>query len=241
MFRLFFAFFFVFLASSLSAETLPDGAILLFGTDSDGKLVNRFLSKEGTRADWKVENGELISTSRPVDAQNPVRSNHVYSEEMFRDALIHVEFNVAPEASGNCGVYIHGNYEMQIYDSAKIQELNARDLTGAIYNISAPLVNASKPVGEWQTYEIEYRAPRRDAKGKITRNGRITAWLNGLLVQENAEFGEPVSQYHPYRYGATENLRQIWANQIKTGYGPVFLQDHQSPTRFRKVWIKKLD
>ena len=234
--KLIFTFFFTFLASfSFSQE------ILLFGTGPDGKLVNRFLSKEGTPADWRVENGELISTSRPVDEQNPVRSNHVYSAEFFRDALIHVEFMVRPEAHGNSGVYIHGNYEMQIYDSAAMTELNDQDLTGAIYHISAPKVNASKPVGEWQTYEIEYHAPRRDADGTIIRPGRITAWLNGQLVQENAEFGEPVSQFHPYRYGATENLRKIWENQIRTGYGPFFLQDHQSPTRFRNIWIRKLE
>ncbi len=221
------------------AESRPDDAILLLGTRADGTFVNHFLAKEGTPTDWKVEDGALVSTQRPIDAQNPVHSNHTFSKETFRDAEIHVEFMVSPEAGGNSGVYIHGNYELQIMNSigCDVSKLTA----GAIYGIHPPKVNAAKPAGVWQTYDILYCAPRRDADGKIIKKGKITAYLNGELVQENAEFEEPVSHYHPFRYGETQLQRQIWAEQIKTGYGPLFLQDHGSPTKFRNVWIRKVN
>lgn len=221
-------------------QTMPDDAILLFGTLPDGTLVNRFLSKEGTPTDWKVEDGTLVSTSRPVDSQNPPRSCHVFSDVTFRDAEIHAEFLVSPINSGNSGLYVHGNYEMQIMNSSQAVELD-RNVTGALYGFFPPRVNASRPAGEWQTYDLSYQAPRRDETGKITRNGRLTAWLNGQLVLEDVEFGEPVSNYHPYRYGETQFLRDLWEKQIQTGYGPLFLQDHGSPTRFRNVWIRKIN
>jgi hypothetical protein len=90
-------------------------------------------------------------------------------------------------------------------------------------------------------YDIRYRAPRRDAEGQIAEEGSITAWLNGVKVQDNAKFGEPRSKYHPYRYGTTPYLQAIWQQQQKTGVGPVFLQDHDSPVRFRNVWVRPLD
>ena len=65
--------------------------------------------------------------------------------------------------------------------------------------------------------------------------------LNGQLVIDDAELDEPVSQYHPYRYGATPYLQQIEKHLLETGVGPVFLQDHDSPCRFRNLWIKPLD
>ncbi len=243
---LLFLFSFVFLmetnvifAAWTPAETMPDDAILLFGTAKDGTVVNRFLSKEGTTADWKVEGGALVSSSRPIDAQNPMRSNHIFSDVTFQDAEIHVEFQVSDVNHGNSGVYIHGNYEMQIMNSFGNPVLS-RDVSGALYGFYPPLVNASKPEGKWQSYDILFQAPRRDASGKIVKNGRLTAWLNGELVQDDVEFGEPVSHFHPYCYGETPLLRDVWKTQLETGFGPLFLQDHGSPAKFRNVWIRKI-
>ena len=94
---------------------------------------------------------------------------------------------------------------------------------------------------EWQVYDIRYHAPRRNDDGTIVEKGRITAWLNGKQVQNNIEFGEPRSVYHPYRYVTTEYLKTIWRRQKDTLLGPVFLQDHGSPVRFRNVWVVPLD
>jgi hypothetical protein len=112
---------------------------------------------------------------------------------------------------------------------------------GAIYGFSKPLANACRKPGQWQVYDIRYRAPRRDDSGKIVEDGSLTAHLNGVLVQDQATFGEPKSPYHPFRYGTTPYLSKIWEQQKRTGVGPVFLQDHDSPVRFRNIWVRPLD
>jgi hypothetical protein len=210
--------------------TPPEGAIILFGSETEPQ----FLSKSGGKIDWPIEDGALVST------RGSERSNHIVSKWHFRDADIHVEFATAKEGPGNSGIYIHGNYELQIFNSFGKDQIDDHE-EGAIYGFHKPLVNASRPAGEWQVYDIRYRAPRRDAEGKITEVGSITAWLNGQKVQDNARFGEPRSVYHPYRYNTTPYLKEIWKQQLATQVGPVFLQDHDSPARFRNVWIRPLD
>jgi hypothetical protein len=144
------------------------------------------------------------------------------------------------KGSGNSGIYIHGNYELQIINSAKEKNPSQQHM-GSIYGFAKPLVNAARPPGEWQVYDIRYRAPRRNEKEEITEEGSITAWLNGQLVQKETRFGEPRSVYHPYRHGTTPYLQTIWKQQKQTSTGPVFLQDHGNAVRFRNVWVKPLD
>ena len=214
--------------SSIPA-TAPEGAILLL----DAK-EHQFLSMRGEVIDWKRDDQTLVAT------KSDSHVNHIVSKWHFQDADIHVEFMVSQIAEGNSGIYIHGNYELQIFNSFDKKEVTEHD-QGALYGFSKPLVNASKKPGEWQIYDIRYRAPRRDENGKITKPGSVTAWLNGQLVQDNTTFEEPRSVYHPFRYGTTDYLKKIWKQQLATSVGPVFLQDHGSPTRFRNVWIKPLD
>ncbi|QDT63326.1 3-keto-disaccharide hydrolase [Calycomorphotria hydatis] len=209
---------------------VPDDAIVLL---NDSGTIG-FRSKTGGQIDWPYEEGELIST------RGQTRSNHIVSTLHFRDADIHVEFQLPPEGAGNSGVYIHGNYEMQIIKSHNKQKPGESDM-GGLYGFAPPLVQAAKPPGEWQVYDIRYRAPRRDAEGKIVEEGAITAWLNGKQVQDNVRFGEPRSVYHPFRYKSTDYLKAIWDQQLKTSVGPLFLQDHDSPVRFRNVWVRPLD
>jgi len=208
----------------------PDEAIVLF----DGRQTNRFLSMEGGPVNWPIVDGTLVS------ARGDRRTNHIVSALHFRDADVHVEFMLPERTSGNSGVYLHGNYELQIFNSVGETDLDTGDM-GGIYGFSKPLVNACRKPGEWQVYDIRYRAPRRDEQGKIAKPGSITAYLNGKKVQDNTTFAEPRSRWHPYRYGTTPYLKTIWERQKQTGVGPVFLQDHDSPVRFRNVWIKPLD
>jgi hypothetical protein len=209
----------------------PAGAILLFG---DGSEPPRFTSMAGGPIDWKVKNGELVVTT--TDG----RANHIVSTAMFRDADIHAEFMVSPEAKGNSGLYLHGHYEMQIYDSFGVEPLTEQD-EGGLYRFAKPIMNASRPAGEWQVYDIRYIAPRRDASGAIVKPGSVTACLNGKLVQNGLTFTEPRSPYTPYVHGVTEFLKGIEKQLLATGRGPLFLQDHGSPTRYRNVWMKPLD
>ena len=208
----------------------PRDAIVLF----DGMKTNHFLGMNGGTMNWKVQDGELISTKGGRNA------NHLVSTLHFRDIEIHVEFKLSPSGSGNSGVYLHGNYELQIIRSHGKTKVSQGDM-GALYGFSKPLVNAARPPDQWQVYDIRYRAPRRDKDEKITEQGSITAWLNGKLVQNKTRFGEPRSKYHPYRHGTTPYLQEIWKRQKQTMQGPVFLQDHGHPTRFRNVWVRPLD
>ncbi|TWT31800.1 3-keto-disaccharide hydrolase [Blastopirellula retiformator] len=196
--------------------------------------TNLFLSKNGGAIDWPLEEGVLTST------RGEVRSNHLSSRLHFRDADIHVEFMLPEKGTGNSGIHIHGNYELQIINSAGKKKLTQQDM-GAVYGFAPPLVDAARKPGEWQVYDIRYRAPRRDADGKITQEGEITAWLNGQKVQEGTKLGEPRSAYHPYRYKSTPYLQEIWKKQLQTSVGPVFLQDHDNTVKFRNVWVRPLD
>lgn len=207
----------------------PEGAIALLDSDT-----NEFLSKTGDEINWPLEEGVLTST------RGEGRSNHIVSKLHFRDADIHVEFNLPKKGSGNSGIYIHGNYELQIINSTGKEKLDQGDI-GAVYGFAAAKVNAGKAPGEWQVYDIRYRAPRRDESGKIVEEGTITAWLNGQKVQEGTKLGDPRSKYHPYRYNTTDYLKTIREKQKQTSVGPVFLQDHDNAVQFRNVWVKPLD
>ncbi|MEW4561699.1 DUF1080 domain-containing protein [Bremerella sp. JC770] len=207
----------------------PEDAIVLLDGDT-----NKFLSKHGEEINWPLEEGVLTSTSGERN------SNHIVSKLHFRDADIHVEFMLPGKGTGNSGIYIHGNYELQIINSVGKEKVHQGDI-GAVYGFAPALVNAGQGPGKWQVYDIRYRAPRRDEKGKITEPGTITAWLNGQKVQEETKVEEPRSQYHPYRYNTTEYLNAIWDKQKQTSVGPVFLQDHNNAVKFRNVWVKPLD
>ncbi len=218
-------------------EAVPENGILLFGRNSAGELVNRFLDMSGTPAQWKVENDTLVSTKVENGLAN---NNHIHSDIDFRDARIHAEFQLPKRGDGNSGLYIHGLYEMQVLNSVHARDVNKLE-AGAFYLFSAPRTLASMSGGEWQSYDIIYRAPRRDENGKIVEKGRMTAWLNGLLVQDNFEFEEARSQWHPMRRQETDHIRAKWEHQKKTGFAPLFLQDHNNETKFRNVWIVPMD
>ncbi|MFM8578042.1 MAG: DUF1080 domain-containing protein [Planctomycetaceae bacterium] len=212
----------------------PPGAIVLLGVDAD---PGGFTSMSGGRVDWKSVEGTLEVATTPGHA------NHVVSRQVFRDADLHAEFMIHPRAHGNSGIYIHGHYEMQIYDSFAAAQSGVPPTeqdAGSLYRFAAPLVHAVRKPGEWQVYDIRYVAPRRDEKGLIVRPGSITAWLNGSKVQDDVGFTEPRSPYTPFRHGVTDHLRTVERRLIETGEGPLFLQDHGSPTRCRNIWILPL-
>ena len=208
----------------------PTGAIAIFS----GNEKHLFVSMSGEASNWPIKNGALVST------QKRGNTNHLCSKVHFRDADIHVEFMLPKDRKGNSGVYIHGNYELQILNSHQAKSLTQQEM-GSVYGFAPPLVNAARPPGEWQVYDIRYRAPRRDAGGKIVKQGSITAWLNGQKVQHQTRLGEPRSVFHPFRHGNTAYLDRIYQSLRKNSVGPLFLQDHNHPVQFRNVWIKPLD
>ena len=213
----------------------PAGAVVLVPERVDATTdLKALVSMAGGPIDWKVDDGALVVTTTEQHA------NHIVSTAVFRDADIHAEFMTSPKAKGNSGLYLHGYYEMQIYDSFGVQPPTEQD-EGSLYRFGKPIVNASLPTGQWQVYDIRFIAPRRDAAGTIVKPGSVTAWLNGRCVQNEIRFTEPRSPYTPYKHGVTDSLKGVEKRLLATGEGPLFLQDHGSPTRFRNVWIKRLD
>lgn len=208
----------------------PKKAIVLLAEKGN----HLFLSMAGEKINWPVEEGVITSTS------NKKNQNHIVSRLLFKDADIHVEFMLPEKGTGNSGVYIHGNYEIQILNSFGKEKVTQED-TGSLYGFAAPLENACRKPGEWQVFDIRYRAPRRDDSGKIVENGTVTVWFNGKKVQDATPFGEPRSTFHPFRFGNTPYLDKIRDRQKKTMIGPVFLQDHGNPVKFRNVWVLPAD
>ena len=205
-----------------------DATVLL-----DDKGKHQFLSMAGEKIDWPIEDGIITSTPKK-------NQNHIVSDLHFRDADIHVEFLLPEKGPANSGVYIHGNYEIQIFNSYGKEKVTQDD-AGALYGFSKPLVNACRKPGEWQVFDIRYQAPRRDESGKITEEGIVTVWFNEKKVQDGTTFGEPKSTFHPFRFGNTPYLDKIRDQQKKTMTGPLFLQDHGNPVKFRNVWVLPTD
>lgn len=207
----------------------PKGAVVLL----DKKGNHSFVSMTGEKIDWPEKDGVLTSFRGG-------NKNHIVSKLHFRDADIHVEFLLPETGPANSGVYIHGHYEVQILNSFGKENPTMED-AGAVYKFAKPLVNACRKPGEWQVFDIRYRAPRRDESGKIVKDGTVTVWFNGKKVQDETPFGEPRSTFHPFRHGVTPYLETIRDRQKKTMTGPVFLQDHANPVQFRNVWVLPAD
>lgn len=195
----------------------PKGAIILF----DGKDASGWVHRgSGRPCQWKVENGYMEVVPGTGDIQ---------SIKEFGDAKIHVEFNVPymPEASGqargNSGVYVQGLYEIQILDSYGLTP--GLGDCGAIYGLAAPRVNAAKPPGQWQTYDIIFYAPKFDANGNMISKPKITVFWNGVKVHDNFEIS-----------GRTTAS----ADRDPSKPGPLLLQDHGCKVRFRNIWVVPL-
>jgi hypothetical protein len=198
----------------------PSDAIVLFG----GKDLSQWQTSTGAPAKWKVENGyfEVVPKAGPIQTR-----------QAFGDCQLHVEW-AAPnpprgqdQDRGNSGVYLMGLYEVQVLDSFN-NITYADGQAAAVYGQYPPLVNAARPPGQWQTYDIIFHGPRFDKDGKVLRPARVTVLHNGVLVQDNVELTGPTAHKErpPYRVHP-EKL-------------PLALQDHDHPVRFRNIWIREL-
>ncbi|HEX4792424.1 MAG TPA: DUF1080 domain-containing protein [Humisphaera sp.] len=147
-----------------------------------------------------------------------------FTEKKFGDCQVHVEFMIPKKA--NSGVYLMGQYEVQILSDYDTNNLGMHN-TGAIYVTHVPLAKALKPYGEWNTYDIVFRAPRFDADGKKTENAKfISVILNGIKIQENVDTPKPTGGQLPGGEQAT---------------GPLMLQGDHGCVAFRNVRVKSLN
>jgi hypothetical protein len=199
----------------------PADAVVLF----DGKELAGWTSvKSGGAAPWKVENGYLEVAPRTGDIQ---------TREELGDCQLHVEFATPSEVvgdsqgRGNSGVFLMGRYEIQVLDCYE-NPTYADGTTGAIYGQYPPLVNACRRPGEWQSYDVVWIAPRFEGD-RLVSPPYLTLIHNGVVVQYHRELIGPT----------THKAVGVW--QPHPPVGPLRLQDHGNPTRFRNIWYRKLE
>jgi hypothetical protein len=202
----------------------PSDAIVLF----DGKDLSKWHVGKDTPAGWKIEAGAMIGTPSSQPGGGTITSN-----DEFGDCQIHVEWS-APnpprgqdQGRGNSGVLIMGRYEIQVLDSYE-NVTYADGQAAAIYGQYPPLVNASRKPGEWQTYDILFTAPRFTTDGQVESPAYVTVLHNGVVVHNHTALLGPMV----YRA-----LAKYTPHGPK---GPLSLQDHGNPVRFRNIWVREL-
>ncbi|MDP5130076.1 MAG: DUF1080 domain-containing protein [Paraglaciecola sp.] len=177
----------------------------------------------GKNADWLLQEGVL--TVKPG-------SGDIKTNDTFCDVQLHIEWRTPtadPTKSGqyqnNSGIFLQERYEIQILDSYQ-NDTYPNGQAGAVYKQTSPLVNAMRPTGEWQTYDIIYKAPRFDGDTRLSP-GFVTVLHNGVLVQNHTEI-----------QGTTEWIGP--PQQPAHGCGALKLQDHGDKVSFRNIWVRNL-
>ncbi|MEA3399989.1 MAG: DUF1080 domain-containing protein [Armatimonadota bacterium] len=195
----------------------PSDATILF----DGTDLSQWESREGGPAEWKVEDGYM---------QVAPGTGYIRTKEEFGDCQLHVEWAAPSEVKGesqgrgNSGVFLMGRYEVQVLDCYD-NPTYADGTTGALYGQYPPLVNACREPGEWQVYDIIWEGPRFDGD-ECVRPARITVMLNGVLLHHATELRGPTSH------------RVVTEYEPHPEVGPLELQDHGDPVRFRNIWYR---
>lgn len=192
-----------------------DRTVMLF----DGTSWNAWTTRGGDPSQWVVqEDGSVL-----------VSGGDAVTKRSFGDFRLHLEF-LCPvmeskdgQARANSGVYLHGRYEVQVLDS--YGDDPAMNGCGAIYSIAKPLVNASLPAGRWQTYDIVFRAPRYGPVDELLENARVTVLHNGVVIHNNLELPGSTPGGFERGFGTV---------------GPILLQDHGDPIRYRNIWVRSL-
>ena len=208
----------------------PSDAVVLF----DGKDLSKWKADRSEKdikagkpegpAEWKVEDGELIVNF----GKGNIRTN-----DEFRDVQLHLEFwhptdiKGKSQGRGNSGVFLMGTYELQVLDNYNA-ETYADGMVGSMYGQYPPLVNAARQPGQWQMYDVIFRAPRYEGD-KVVKPARMTVLFNGVVVQDNTELLGPTRHKLLTKYPKTHPEK-----------GPIKLQDHGHPVRFRNIWVREL-
>ncbi len=209
------------------------------GSFFNGKDLSEWTAKKHPRGRgknlWKVgtpkvdpANPKCLIVVPGGDAMVNLAAKHgqsldFYSSKTHGDGIITLEVMVP--LGSNSGIYVQGEYEIQVLDSYGRKKLGGGDM-GAVYGARPPKLNACRKPGEWQTYEIHFRAPKFDAEGKKTANARLEkVILNGKLIQENIELKGPTP-------GGVDRKEKAM--------GPLMFQGNHGPVAYRNIRIKPL-
>jgi hypothetical protein len=171
---------------------------------------------------WRIEDGCLVATEGPMR-----------TKAEFGDCQLHLEWAAPAESAesvwnrGNNGVFLLGVIEVQIFDSYTTK-IYPDGQAAAVYAQTPPLVNACREPGQWEVYDIVFRAPRFDESGKLAESARLTMLHNGVLVHNNQEI-----------YGDTPHSGLASYDRVPAK-GPLALGAHHCPVRFRNIWIRPL-
>jgi len=196
----------------------PADAIVLLGSGTD--LSKWQMQEGGGPVTWPIENGVLSSGKGFIQTK----------QNDFTDYQLHVEFATPSvvkgdsQGRGNSGVFLNGVFEIQVLDSYNNKSY-ADGQASAMYGQIPPMVNASRPPGEWQSYDIFFSGPRFNGD-KVEKPAIVTVLHNGVLVHNADAFWGPTAHKANPPY-APSNAK-----------GPIGLQDHGNPVRFRNIWIR---
>jgi hypothetical protein len=201
----------------------PSDAIVLF----DGTDLSKWREANGQPSGWIVRDGAMI-----VPPKGTAHGGDISTRDEFGDCQLHVEFATPnppkgdSQERGNSGIFLMSRYEFQVLDSYQNRTYADGGAT-ALYGQRPPLANASRPPGEWQVYDIVFTAPRFQ-DGKLESPAYITAFHNGVLVQNHAAYLGPTAHKSDPKYTPHPPA------------GPIRLQDHNNPVRYRNIWIRPL-
>ncbi len=198
----------------------PSDAIVLF----DGGNLSKWVSQDGSEPKWNLEKNYVETVQG---------AGYIRTIQGFGDCQLHLEFMTPSppqgqsQGRGNSGVFLMGIYEVQVLDSYK-NKTYADGQCSSIYGQYPPQVNSSRPPGEWQTYDIIFKAPQFNDEKELVKPAYITVFQNGVLTQNHVKILGPTSwcSRTPYNW-SPEKL-------------PLALQDHGNPVRFRNIWVREL-
>jgi hypothetical protein len=200
----------------------PSDAVVLFDGKSLSNWVGR-LKGQTVQPGWKLGNGYMEVAGRAGD---------LLTKEKFGDAQFHIEW-AAPAVidgssqwRGNSGVLLMSRYEIQVLDSYD-NPTYADGQAGAIYGQYPPLVNASRKPGEWQTFDIVFEAPRFEGE-KLVKPAYVSVFHNGVLMHHRQEIIGRMAH------------RQVGTYAPHGPEEPLMLQDHDTPVRYRNIWVRRL-
>ena len=201
------------------SRTPPSDAIVLF----DGTDFSAWETRDGEEVKWKIVDGAMVVEPGTGD---------ILTKEFFGDCHLYIEWRTPAvvegdgQNRGNSGVFLQNTYEVQILDSYE-NETYVNGQAGSIYKQKAPMVNASRPPGEWQVFEIIWRAPIFGTDGILEYPATITVLHNGVLIHDNF-----VLKGHTPHTGLPR--------YVPHGRLPIRLQDHRTKNEFRNIWIRNL-